>query len=85
VQLALQDSRAFSRSFFRAVLSFLPARLMNIWTILIADPIPPGDTLGLSMIRATSSPELVKVPGGGKVETVLMSWDHFRIALGIFS
>jgi hypothetical protein len=72
---------AFSNSFLRAVLKLRPERLMNICTIRIADPKPPGDTFLVAMMRATSSPGLVKVPGGGKVEIVLMLWDHLRFGV----
>ena len=78
VKLATQESFRLFQLSFSPVLSFRPARLINIWTILIADPIPPGDIFGFSMIRATSSPGLVKVPAGGKVDSVLISRDHFR-------
>jgi hypothetical protein len=54
---------------------------MNIWTILIADPIPPGDTFLVAMMRATSAAGLVKVPGGGKVDSVLMVRAHLRIVM----
>ncbi len=69
---------AFSNSFLRCALRFLPDRLMNICTILIAEPSPSGETSLRAMMRATSSPDLVNVPGGGKVETVLISRDHLR-------
>jgi hypothetical protein len=72
---------AFSNSFLRCASRFLPDRLMNIWTILIADPSPNGDTFLVAIIRATSSPGLVKVPAGGKVESVLMSADHLRLVV----
>jgi hypothetical protein len=72
---------AFSNSFLRPALSFRPARLINIWTILIADPRPPGDTFFVAMILATSSPGFVNVPAGGNVETVLMFRDHLRTGL----
>jgi hypothetical protein len=74
---------AFSSSFFLAGRILRPARLMNICTIRIADPIPPGDTFGLSMIRATSAPVWVKVPAGGKVDSVLISRDHLRFLLAL--
>jgi len=69
---------AFSNSFFLSAVSFLPARLMNICTILIADPIPPGETSLRAIVFATTSAGLVNVPFGGNVDSVLTFADHFR-------
>ncbi len=80
---------AFSSALFRPGAKLFPARLMNICTILMAEPIPPGDTSLRAMVRATSSGDLVKVPGGGKVDTVFTLADHFRlrllVAIGVLS
>ena len=51
---------------------------MNIVTMRIAEPIPPGDTLLRAMIRATSAAGFVKVPSGGNVDAVFILADHFR-------
>jgi hypothetical protein len=76
---------AFSNSFFLAAVSFLPARLMNICTIRIADPIPPGETSLRAIIFATASTGFVNVPCGGKVDTVLTFADHFRLFVAAIS
>ena len=68
---ALQDALCLSSSRRRAALRLRPARLMKSCTIRIAEPSPPGDTLLRAMILATSSPGLVNVPLGGKVDSVL--------------
>jgi hypothetical protein len=43
---------------------------MKYWIIRIPEPIPLGLTLVLAIVRAIDSASLVKVPSGGKVETV---------------
>jgi hypothetical protein len=53
---------------------------MNNWIIRIPEPMPLGLTRLEAMIRATSGAVLVNVPGGGKVETVLIFPDHFFFA-----
>ena len=60
-------------------MSFLPARLMNIWTIRIAEPIPSGETSLRAIVFATASAGLVNVPCGGKVDSVLTFADHLRL------
>ena len=70
---------AFSSALFRPGAKFLPARFMNICTIRMAEPIPPGETSFRAMVRATSSAGLVKVPGSGKVDSVFTLADHFRL------
>jgi hypothetical protein len=69
---------AFSSALFRPGAKFFPARFMNICTMRMAEPIPPGETSLRAMVRATSSAGLVNVPGGGKVDTVFTLADHFR-------
>jgi hypothetical protein len=77
LRLPCKNRLAFSSSRLRAALNFFPDRLMNIWTILIAEPIPPGDTFLLAIMRATSLAGLVNVPAGGEVDSVLTFLDHF--------
>src|SRR6202035_4253324 len=52
---------------------------MNICTIRIADPIPPGETSVRAIIFATASAGFVYVPRGGKGDTVLIFADQFRL------
>src|SRR6266545_3740663 len=69
---------AFSSSVRRAVLRFLPPRLMKYWIIRIPDPIPPGDTFLRAIVRAISVADPLNVPAGGCVESVVTSRTHFR-------
>src|SRR5687767_872178 len=48
----------------------LPPRLMKYWIIRMPDPIPFGLTFLLAMILATDLASFLKVPSGGKVDTV---------------
>jgi hypothetical protein len=48
----------------------LPARLMNNWIMRIPEPMPLGETRLRAIVRAICSADLVKVFGGGAVETV---------------
>jgi len=48
---------------------------------LIAEPRPPGETLFRAIIFATWLAGFVKVPFGGKVDSVLTFLDHFRLGL----
>lgn len=43
----------------------------------IADPIPPGDTSFRAIVLAIVPADLVNVPSGGKVDSVLILADHF--------
>jgi hypothetical protein len=49
----------------------LPARLIKYWIMRIPEPIPLGLTFLLAIMRAIESASFVKVPFGGKVDTVL--------------
>ncbi|HEY3242572.1 MAG TPA: hypothetical protein VGM03_04395 [Phycisphaerae bacterium] len=44
------------------------------------DPIPFGLTRLLAIVRAIVRASLLNSPGGGAVETVVTSCDHFRFA-----
>lgn len=70
---------ACSSSCFRSASRFLPARLINIWIMRIAEPRPPGLTFFDAMVRATVLASLVNVFGGGWVESVLILADHFGL------
>ena len=75
---------ALSNSRFLAAGRFFPARLMNIWIILIPDPIPFGLTFLLPMTRAIVAASLENVPAGGCVESVRTARDHRRPDLDAF-
>lgn len=70
---------AFSSALFRPGAKFLPGLIYNHLYHRIAEPIPPGETSLRAMMRATSSAGLVKVPGGGKVDSLLILADHLRL------
>src|SRR5438105_3492079 len=70
---------AFSSSFFWPGSRFLPARLINIWTILIPEPIPLGLTFLLAIVLATFSAFFLNVSEGGNVDSVLILRDHLRL------
>src|SRR5438105_11359548 len=75
---------AFSSSFLRVGERLLPARLMKNWIMRMPEPIPLGLTFLLAMILATVFASLLKVPSGGKVDTVLTLWLQ-RFGLVFFS
>src|SRR5437899_2614967 len=50
---------------------------MNNWIMRMPEPMPLGLIFLLAMILATVGASLVKVPAGGKVETVFTLCDHF--------
>src|SRR5207245_2639630 len=61
---------AFSSSRLRPAGIPLPARLMKYWIMRMPEPMPWGLTFLLAIMRAMVLASLVKVPSGGKVETV---------------
>lgn len=72
---------AFSSSARRLALRFLPPRLMKYWIIRTPDPIPPGDTSFLAIVRAIWAADPENVPRGGCVESVVTVRTHLRVFL----
>ena len=79
------SSFAFSSSRFRVGDRPLPERLMKYCIMRMPEPMPLGLTFLLDITLAIVAASLVKVPSGGKVETVFTFWTHFFLAAMVVS